>query len=118
MMLRLSSGVVSFSNRLALRKPADATTGTGNRIGEVLRAFWEPHFTSPTAIWAANRIWWPYWHQELKIWMEFGPSKETHSPQTLLLYDLYVAGFIIVWNPYDLTIQAQSHEVVPIEKER
>jgi hypothetical protein len=30
--------------------------------------------------------------------MKFGPSKETHISQKLLLYDLCVAGFIIVGN--------------------
>jgi hypothetical protein len=50
--------------------------------------------------------------------MEFGPSKETHTPQALLPYDLYVAGLFVIRNPYDLTIQAKSHEAGPIEKER
>jgi hypothetical protein len=30
--------------------------------------------------------------------MKFGPSKETHISQKLLLYNLCVAGFIIVGN--------------------
>ena len=107
-----------FSGLLAMRHPADAATRTDHRIGEVLRAFWKRYFACSPAIWTINRFWRLRWQQELKVRMELGPPKETHIPKTLLRYDLYVAGFIFVRNPYDLTIQAQSHEAGPIEEER
>jgi hypothetical protein len=87
-----------------MRQPADAITVTEHSICEVLRTFWETHFASSPAVWAVSCVGRPRRQQELKVWVEFGPSKETHIPQTLLRNELHIAGFIIVGNPYDLTI--------------
>lgn len=95
-----------FSRLFAVRQPADAATRTDNRIGEVLRAFWEGHFAGPLATRADNCIWRPWWQQELKVWMEPCSLKKTEVSHMLLPNNINIAGFIIVRNQYDLTIQA------------
>jgi hypothetical protein len=44
--------------------------------------------------------------------------EKTEISRNLVSYDFYLAGFIIVRNPYDLSIPAQSREAGPIEAER